>query len=367
MDMPGKSNVAGAFVQTETKTFNKQKIALKADWYLNNTEASMTMYDAQNAMFMLTLPNTTRNVLSLNIKDNWKIDSLNTVVFTGSEEFAFIDMSSSIGKAQLSIFNNYYFLQQRHAWNLHVAWKHIFNNRFESRITIGRGERIPVNNELFGYYLFNRQDNYDYIGNSSIKNEISLNTEVSLKYTSAKFELNTSVFFNNIHRYIFGVTLPNTTPMTIGSSGVKQCQNNGNALLYGTEASFIYSPTSCIKIVHTSKYIRGKFEDGNNVPMISPYKGITSFTYALNKFSVTAENESAAPQYKYSKNFGEDFTAGYTLFNLKTEYLLPCKNTTLKLYGGIDNIFNKVYHDHLDWGNINRPGRNLFMGLKICL
>jgi len=34
---------------------------------------------------------------------------------------------------------------------------------------------------------------------------------------------------------------------------------------------------------------------------------------------------------------------------------------------GVENIFDKAYSEHLDWGNYLRPGRNLFMNLRVTI
>jgi iron complex outermembrane receptor protein len=37
----------------------------------------------------------------------------------------------------------------------------------------------------------------------------------------------------------------------------------------------------------------------------------------------------------------------------------------MEIQAGVENILDKQYHEHLDWGNINRPGRNVYAQIKI--
>ncbi len=367
MDMPGKSDVTGITGQAIAKAFRNHSFNLKAEWYQNNAFASMTMYDQNSSMYMLTLPDTRRNVISAALKDSWVIDSLNSVFFTGNIDGAFINVVSEAGKNQLRVFDQQNFQQQRLVWALNAAWQRKISKSWKTRIIIGKGERLPVNNELFGFYLFNRQDGYDYIGNDNLKNELSYNAELSAKFTSSKLEFNVSAFFNYIQNYILGITLHDVKPMTVNANGVKQFTNVDYAKLYGSEISVIYSPLCHLKFIHTSKLLWGSMQNGEYVPMISPYKATTSVYYSINNFSVSVENETAAAQHRYNTNYGEDFTKGFTLFNIKGDYHLQAGKVHFKIFGGVENLFNAVYHEHLDWGNINRPGRNLFAGLQVGL
>ncbi len=368
MDMPGKSEVQGVIMQASTPRISNHILTAKAEWYRNAAVASMTMHeDHERSMYMLTLPNTNRNVVEVTVKDQWLIDSVNTIFFSTSANAAWINMYAGLGKAELEVFGQSNFNQARSAWSANGTWQRKLAKGWFSRFSIGRGERLPVNNELFGYYLFNRQDGYDYVGNSSLKNEWSINTEASLKYSSAYFESDVTLFYNNIHNYIIGNVISGAAPMTKGAFGVKQYSNNEAASLYGLEATAIFSPGCHFKIVHTSKWMRGQYQHGAALPMISPYRGVTSVGYFPGRFAFLLENEAAAPQYRYDKSYGEDFTNGYAVFNVKCDYSFSVRGSAIKLFSGVDNLFNKVYHDHLDWGNINRPGRNVVVGLQVKL
>jgi len=64
------------------------------------------------------------------------------------------------------------------------------------------GARIPSSNERYGYYLFNRQDMYDYIGNQHLKPEQSMQGELrfgqkfkSVEWHVTRFTTTTQIIF----------------------------------------------------------------------------------------------------------------------------------------------------------------------------
>ena len=62
---------------------------------------------------------------------------------------------------------------------------------------------------------------------------------------------------------------------------------------------------------------------------------------------------------------GEDVTDGYFLLHARLGFVLDVLKSTTTIQFGVENIFDKLYHEHQDWGNIPRPGRNIYIQLKI--
>jgi iron complex outermembrane receptor protein len=85
--------------------------------------------------------------------------------------------------------------------------------------------------------------------------------------------------------------------------------------------------------------------------------------YFRDRWNTQLECEGALSQNKISKEFGEDTTPGYVVMNIRGGYTFPKQNIILN--GGIENVLDAYYHTHLDWGNIPRPGRNLYLSLAL--
>jgi len=76
------------------------------------------------------------------------------------------------------------------------------------------------------------------------------------------------------------------------------------------------------------------------------------------------EYEAAMAQNRVNKNAGEVTTPGYFLVNARLGYVPTFCNNHLSLQAGVENIFDVDYREHLDWGDVLRPGRNVYVQLK---
>jgi iron complex outermembrane receptor protein len=94
-----------------------------------------------------------------------------------------------------------------------------------------------------------------------------------------------------------------------------------------------------------------------------PLQGTTTLRFSKKNFSAQLENESAAKQNRVNADWGEDTTAAYSIFNLRGNYRFALSKNKLNLSAAVENMFDKNYHNHLDWGNIPRQGRNLNISL----
>lgn len=234
----------------------------------------------------------------------------------------------------------------------------------KSSISLAFAERMPTATELYGFYLFNAQDGYDYLGNPGLKPEQSLQGEFSLIAQGKKAKFRATVFYNHIRYYINSTLNPAFSTMTIGANGVKNFSAVPHAKLTGLEASLFLKPVPQLDIVSTLRYTDGKDNTGDPLPMIAPLKSISSARYQFSLFFLQLETELAAPQREISHKYGEDQTDGYALLHIRSgfPFLLAGKKTDLQF--GVENVFDKNYHEHLDWGNVKRPGRNGYVMLK---
>ena len=113
------------------------------------------------------------------------------------------------------------------------------------------------------------------------------------------------------------------------------------------------------------KYVRATTFGGDPLPLIPPLTHQFSVRYGFKSFSVQADIEQAASQNYINESFGEDVTPGYTIASLLLNYQVSRKQTTFVFQTGVENLFDEYYHGHLDWGNIPRPGRNVYVTLEI--
>ena len=105
-------------------------------------------------------------------------------------------------------------------------------------LKLSRGMRAPTLKEMYAFYLFDRVDGYDYIGDPEIKKESSFNSEVNFSYKRKNFETTLKGFGYFFHNYIAGFVAQGDTSKTPGAMGVKQFGNISSAYIVGGSLLF---------------------------------------------------------------------------------------------------------------------------------
>jgi len=264
-----------------------------------------------------------------------------------------------------------------------------FSNKFSLNLSLGRGVRSPDMNERFIILLPVGYDNYDYLGNPALKPEA--NHEVDL---TAIFNLPEAgiieggYFFSYVTNFISGELVPESVakPQTKGVYGVKRFYNEDYVYLHGFEITY-QSPdikkwgvgarvagTKGINAETTNYIIENGEVTGSEtikndpLPEIPPIEGSIDVYYKFFKARlIPAFNlRMVATQKKVSLAYMEDETPGFTLLNFNCSYQF---NTYLKITGGVSNILDKAYYEHLNRkiiggkGELYEPGRVFYINL----
>lgn len=153
--------------------------------------------------------------------------------------------------------------------------------------------------------------------------------------------------------------------MTIGAHGVKTYNNIPHAFVSGLEASCFLKPFQKFDFVSTLRYTYAQDYKDEPLPGIAPLKNVSSIRYQPNKIFYQVETEMAAAQNRIRISSGEDETKPYTLWHVRLGLNSTLFQKNIEIQTGIENIFDKNYHEHLDWGNIARPGRNAYLQIKM--
>ncbi len=244
-------------------------------------------------------------------------------------------------------------------------------------------------NERFIMFLPIGYDNYDYLGNPKLKPEA--NNEIDL---SAKLDfpeagmIEGGFFFSYVTDYITGQLLPESIakPQTKGVYGVKQFYNEDHVYLRGFELTY-QSPASkkwgvraraaCTRGINpeTTRYIieNGEVTGSETIkndplPEIPPLEGAVAVYYKFfnGRFVPNLNVRMVAAQNNVSTAYMEDASPGFVLLNFNFSYNF---NNYLKVSGGVSNIFDKAYYEHLNrriiggGGNLNEPGRVFYLNL----
>jgi iron complex outermembrane receptor protein len=371
MDMPGRSTTLGTYLQAERFWNAKNKLLLKFDNYTNFSIAEMTMYmnrpetGPEPPMYMQTWPEMLRNVTGFFIQNTTYVSPEFLFTMNGRLDYAMDVLQSEYGQQQFSVFG-YSLGNTRNMMvkSLNLNAEYTFSNQVRLGATLGYAERLPTIGERMGFYLYNAYDGYDYIGNPYLKSEKSDFARVDLQIIRPKIKVNLSQTVSFISDYIIGITNPDIPAMNFYTNGTRVYSNISSARLFGTDLQLLVHPTKWISFFMLTKFTLGELGSGEPIPLIPPLKNVFSVKYQQKKYSVQFENETALAQNRINRSYGESQTPAYSLFNLKGSYSISFSKTILDMGCGITNLLNRVYHDHLDWGRINRPGRNVDLFLK---
>jgi len=363
MDMPGWSNTYGAYTEGQFIPVRNHSIRFRADYYHHKTQADMTMYNTDgSSMYMQTWPASHRNVVGLFVSDNIRIHDEINIDINGRLDVAGIAIDSGFGKDVMEVQNgdfDSHFTQLSRSINLNL--KKLFRDHIIFNIHAGYGERLPTTSEFFGFYLFNRQDMHDYLGNPGLNPELAFNFDLGFDYYNKWLELKGNIFYQHMPDYILAYLDTSLDPMTPGAYGVKIYENIEYARFHGLELTGIINPIPKLQIVSNLKSTVATTFDGHYLPFIPATKNQTSIRYGLPHLYFQVEWEGALAQNNTSELFNERSTPGYSLFNLRTSYSFNRIHTKWDIGVGMENITDEYYQEHLDWGDVFRPGRNVYL------
>ena len=368
MDMPGWSDTQGAYLQAQLRSRGKHAISMKLDGYHNRVKADMTMYPANSAaMYMLTWPVNHQIVTGLYVQDLVSLNEKSRIDFKVRMDAAFSKLTDKMGQDQFAVLG-YDVSKPANGMlkNFNAGYTRYLGQQFTLYASAGYSERLPSTSERYGFYLFNRMDNHDYIGNPNLKNEQALNAELNLIYSGNNISIKLSGFMSYLQQYIIGQTQAGLSVMTIGADGVRAYSNIPSARISGAESSLNYQfANQHFTFNNTIRWVHGMDNSGNPLPLISPLKSISGLRFSHEKLFIQAENEISSGQTRVSAAFGEKTSPGFSIFNLRANYSFSLKNYNLEFSAGAENLLDRAYHEHLDWGGMLRPGRNIYTMLAV--
>ena len=365
MDMPGDSWTAGLY-SLLTTSLKQHDLALNYDLYYNRLFADMTMYPGGAApMYMVTWPDVGTLNTGFALTDNMRIARNQSLRLSAKVAWQQQRLNNEEGYHALKVFfpgmtDAYHQTTGRIAANYQLS---ILNAQFS--IGMGWGSRAPTVTEAYGYYLNNTFDQYDYIGNPSLKNESAIEVNAAYQCSMVDGQLSIGVdanafFFSN---YIIGQFENRLSAMTVGAEGVKVYGNIDHATIANASLTAEWMPINGLRWSVKGTYSIGRDNKGENLPFIAPFTYQSRLSYATGPLSVQAEVKGHARQAKYGKKYGEPETSAWTILNLSANY--AWHHFTLR--AGIENLFDRYYATYADWCHIPQKGRNIYMSFSFEL
>ncbi len=199
-------------------------------------------------------------------------------------------------------------------------------------------------------------DGHTYIGNIALRSETAYQTDLGFTWQKRDFMIAPHVFYQKIDNYIQG------TPMSMADSSAKMMASmmakdnnplkfsNVDAKLYGADVNWYYNINESFQLSGIASYVKGVRRDiSDNLYRIAPINAQVSVTYHHEVLLANLTLIAVTSQQDVSATNGEKATSGYGVVNLDAEYYI---NSALTLRGGVDNLFDREYRNHL--GGYNR-------------
>ena len=229
-----------------------------------------------------------------------------------------------------------------------------YNEHLSATINTGSAWRAPSINELYINGEHFSDARYE-IGDSTLKSERSVNTNLSIDYKSEKLRVNVSAYYNVIGNYIYEDPLLQLRILPQGAFPVFQyVQDNVN--IKGLDASIQYDILPRLTLQSKTTIVRGYNETIHDWLVFMPcdryQNGVEYHLPSIGKVNdayVSVENVSVARQTRVPPN--SDYVpppSGYSLFNANAGFTIPVGKNTLHVNFTIDNITNVAYRDYLD-------------------
>ncbi|MBT8063673.1 MAG: TonB-dependent receptor [Gammaproteobacteria bacterium] len=234
---------------------------------------------------------------------------------------------------------------------------------------IGRKMRSPTYEERYIWLPLEATaglaDGRTYLGDVELQPEKSIELTAGIEWGRGRLSLTPELFYREIDDFIQGVPSTNRTAneFALMMGGKLPLQYaNVDAELYGFDMGYDWEISDHWRLRGNLSYVRGKRTDQpDNLYRIAPLSSFLELLYERERYFVAVESVAAARQDKVAAFNDEKETAGWGILNLRGGFVLN-EHFTVGL--GVENLFDKVYRDHL--GGYNRvrdsdipPGQRL--------
>ena len=364
MDMPGWSTTLGYHGQLQ-RVWNQWILDVDFELVRNRRFAEMTMYPVNEVeMYMQTWSVSVREMTTLNPtlkyfpNDRWKFEIVPAIAYYNDQ------VKEEFGQKQFEVLG-YDLTKGTTSLSKSLALTSEYNlNKWGSAFTFAAGDRAPELSERFGFYLYNNQDGFDYMGNPLLSNEqfARINWSNGLKFEKHRVTWSKYVYF--FDNYIFGVHNQVLWQMTPGGNGVKEYQNVGSAFIAGSELEVSLFEQGLVPTQITVAYRYGEGENVGYLPQMMPLE-VKLFNKAKWKgFDFGLTNVYSLRYTRASQAFGEQNVPAYWMMNAAVSRKLTLKKSSLDIEIAGSNLLDNYYTTHLNWNGIPQMGRNVSLSLK---
>ncbi len=248
-----------------------------------------------------------------------------------------------------------------------LGYKTNLTEKLTLRLNFASGFRAPNLAELTSNGVHEGTNRYE-IGNSALKTEQNVQSDLNLEYKNSHFEFFANGFYNHINNYIY--TNPSGL-IIVGNDVFNYIQNN--AKLYGGEIGLHFHPHPLDWLHFESSFeaVTGKKQNGDFLPLIPANIWNNSLRA---EFNIKNWLKNGFATFNVSDTFNQNNVSefetksnGYTLVNFGIGGDLKFGKTAFNINLNGNNLLNKSYIAHLSrlkTDGIPNIGRNIVLGIN---
>ena len=246
------------------------------------------------------------------------------------------------------------------------------------RANAGSGFRAPNIAELGANGRHEGTFRYE-IGNSSLKQETSLQFDLGLEYTAEKVTFGLNAYSNRIYNYIYPGNFNNETIPFTDEGGLTSILPvyrfvQTDAELVGGEASIDFHFIKALHFENTFSYVKGINKGNNSALPFIPAASLNNelrFEPAIKVLHGSFIKIGLTNVFKQDRfDSFETQTNGYTLIDAGIGTSLKIKNGKVNVWITGQNLGDKLYYNHLSRyksAGIYNQGRNVSFGISVPL
>ena len=214
-------------------------------------------------------------------------------------------------------------------------------------------------------------DPYELIGNPELKPEVNNQADLIIAFEGErKTRIELNLFYSYLQQFISSTIRPDLNPKMPSAPGVRQYDNLDRASISGFELSLQQAlPWRIRARIDAAAQFGKNIENGETLPEIPPVDLRANLlgNYFKDKLRPSIHVRYVLKQSRISTEFGESATPAFWLTDLDITYDLF---QWLSLSGGIRNLFDMAYYEHLNRSisgtghPIYNPGRNIYLSLS---
>ncbi|MES2560158.1 MAG: TonB-dependent receptor [Bacteroidota bacterium] len=248
-----------------------------------------------------------------------------------------------------------------------------FNEHITVNMTLASAWRPPAINELYSNGLHNGTATYE-TGDSNLVPEQSINADFNTRYHNEKWNVELSVFRNQINDFIYQLPVQPPTITLRGTFPTFRFTQT-DVLMQGAELSVSRVLNAHLITTAALNYLHAQ-DVTNKMPviMMPANRGRLGVQYQqaqlwkLEHFFAELNAAYVAKQTRFPLNLDyKNPPSAYTLFDITVGFEIPVYKQHLRVSVSMKNVFDVSYRDYLNRFRYftDEPGRNIIVRLTI--